>query len=87
MIDTQKLVEGSGLSLNKVRKAVKWLIDQKKIQAKTGFGNKKTVWLPPKSSKQQIDLKAYLSGELPSESYSHFDPAEDEPTEVYPHEE
>ena len=87
VIDTKKFVEGSGLSLNKVRKAVKWLIDHKKIKAKTGFGNKRTVWLPPKINKNQVDLKAYLSEELPTESYSHFDPAKDEPTEVYPHKE
>jgi hypothetical protein len=80
IIDTQKMVEGSGLSLNQVRKAVKWLIDHKKIEAKTGFGNKRTVWMPPNTSTS-------LSSELPTESYSHFDPAEDEPTEVHPHKE
>jgi hypothetical protein len=87
VIDTQKLVEGSGLSVNKVRKAVKWLIDNKKIESQIGFGNKRTVWLPPNTNKRQIDMKAYLTGQLPTESYTHFGPAEDEPTEIYPHEE
>jgi hypothetical protein len=86
LLDYKKLADGSGLSLSQVRKAVKWLIKNKKIEAKSVFGNKKNVWLPPDSAKKIADLETYLKGELPTESYSHFDPSEDEPTEKYPHE-
>ncbi len=44
-LDYSKLVEGSGLSIGKVRGAVKWLIANKKIEARKVFGNKTIVKL------------------------------------------
>jgi hypothetical protein len=77
MLDTAKLVEGSGLSLGQVRRAVKWLIDNKKIEAKKVFGNKREVSIPANAIMEEADV--------PTESYHHFDPADDEPTERFPH--
>src|SRR5665213_2589561 len=51
-LDYKKLAEGSGLSIGKVRKAVKWLIENRKIGAKSIFGNKRQVWVPPTSAVQ-----------------------------------
>jgi hypothetical protein len=86
LLDYQKLADGSGLSSSQVRKAVKWLIKNKKIVAERAFGNKKRVWLPPNSAQKVADLEAYLKGELPTESYPHFDPSEDEDSESNLHE-
>jgi hypothetical protein len=70
LLDYSKLAEGSGLPISKVRKAVKWLIDNRKIAARSVFGNKKQVWVPPTSAARQAEE------ELPSESYPHT-PEED----------
>jgi hypothetical protein len=68
LLDYEKLVEGSGLTLSKVRKAVRWLIENKKIDAKRGFGGKYRVKLPPNQVEQPGDLEAYLRGEPATES-------------------
>jgi len=78
LLDYAKLAEGSGLSVNKVRKAVKWLIDNKKIEARKVFGNKRRVRLP-------AEAEELRGQELPTESYFHVEPAGDDPTESYPH--
>jgi DNA-binding HxlR family transcriptional regulator len=75
VLDYEKLVEGSGLTLSKVRKAVRWLIENKKIDAKRGFGSKYRVKLPPNQVEQPGDLGAYLRGEPATES---FHPTSDE---------
>jgi ribosomal protein L19E len=85
VIDTQKLSEGSGLSIGKVRQAIAWLITKKKIQAKEVFGNKKQAWLPIDNRTHPVNSNGDLTEQLPTESYPHFDPPEDEPTEIYPH--
>jgi hypothetical protein len=63
LLDNSKLVEGSGLSIGKVRKAVRWLIENKKIVPRNVFGNKIMVKLPPNQVEQPGDLEAYLRGE------------------------
>ncbi len=78
LLDYAKLAEGSGLSINKVRKAVRWLIEKKKIEARKVFGNKRRVKLPADTIPKPGDLKSY-SGELPTESYPHSS-AEEDPT-------
>jgi hypothetical protein len=80
LLDYAKMAEGSGLSINKVRKAVKWLIDKKEIEARKVFGNKRRVKLPADTIPKPGDLKPYISGELPTESYPHTSAKED-PTE------
>ena len=75
VLDYEKLVEESGLTLSKVRKAVRWLIENKKIDAKRGFGSKYRVKLPPNQVEQPGDLGAYLRGEPATES---FHPTSDE---------
>ena len=45
-LDTQKLVEGSGLTPYAIRRGVKWLKDNKRIETRKKFGNKLQVWLP-----------------------------------------
>ena len=75
LLDYQKLAEGSGLSLSKIRKAVNWLIDNKKIEAKNVFGNKRLVWLPS-------DTTVTPAGdELLTESYPHAATEGEDPTE------
>jgi hypothetical protein len=54
-LDYAKLAEGSGLSISKVRKAVKWLIENRKIDAKNIFGNKRQVWVPTTSAAEPAD--------------------------------
>ncbi len=78
LLNYQKLSEGSGLSIAKVRKAVAWLIKNKKIEAKGVFGNKKSVSLPEGTVKRIVDLKAYLTTELPTESHPHVGDDEDQ---------
>ena len=56
---------------------MKWLIDNEKIKAKKVFGNKRLVSLPANVIMQD--------GDIPTESYHHFGPADDEPTEGFPH--
>ena len=86
LLNYTKLVEGSGLTLSKVRKAVRWLIDHKKIEAKKVFGNKVLVSLPTNILIHPDDWESYLSDDLPTESFPHFEPGEEElPTESYPH--
>jgi len=81
LLNYQKLADGSGLSLAKVRKAVAWLIKNKKIEAKKVFGNKIEVSVPPAHSHiSPADLDAFLAGELPTESYPHAG-QEDDKTE------
>lgn len=70
-LDYAKLAEGSGLSIGKVRKAVKWLIENGKIDAKNIFGNKRQVWVPPNRGVRAADVESHSSEELPSESYPH----------------
>jgi hypothetical protein len=77
LLDYKKLAEGSGLSLSKVRKGVKWLIDKGLIDAKNVFGNKRLVSLPSEDDVKPTDLESYLSEQLPTESYPHVDPEED----------
>jgi hypothetical protein len=84
-LNTQKLVEGSGLSIGKVRKAVNWLIKNKWIVARKTFGNKLIVSLFRNHRLNPAELKAYLTHQQPTESYPHFDQTEDEPTERNPH--
>jgi hypothetical protein len=79
VLDYAKLVEGSGLPINQVRKAVKWLIEHKKFEAKSVFGNKKKVWLPPNPGIPTTDSQSDLAHELPTESYPHT--PEEDPTE------
>jgi DNA-binding HxlR family transcriptional regulator len=83
LLDYTKLAEGSGLTIGKIRKAVRWLIEKKKIQAKSVFGNKRVVSLPADTLVQPVDLRGYSADELPTESYPHGNPGEDEPTECY----
>jgi len=83
LLDYTKLAEGSGLSIGKIRKAVRWLIENKKIEAKSVFGNKRIVSLPADTLVQPGDLKSYFADELPTESYPHGNPGEDEPTESH----
>jgi len=45
-LDTQKLAEGSGLTPYAIRRGVKWLKDNKRIETRKKFGNKLEVWLP-----------------------------------------
>ena len=78
-LDYAKLAEGSGLSISKVRKAVKWLIENRKIDAKNIFGNKRQVWVPTTSAAEPAD------DELPTESYPHTGNEGEPPTESYPH--
>ena len=86
LLNYTKLVEGSGLTLSKVRKAVRWLIDHKKIVAKKVFGNKFLVSLPANILIHPADWESYLSDDLPTECFHHFEPGEEElPTESYPH--
>jgi hypothetical protein len=85
LLDYQKLSEGSGLTIRKVRKAVRWLIDNEKVVAKKVFGNKQLVSLPPDTVVQPADLESYFSQELPTECFPHADPAEEPPTECFPH--
>jgi hypothetical protein len=83
LLDYTKLAEGTGLSIGKIRKAVRWLIENKKIEAKSVFGNKRIVGLPADTLVQPGDLKSYFADELPTESYPHGNPGEDEPTESH----
>jgi len=46
LLDTQKLAEGSGLTPYAIRRGVKWLKDNKRIEFRKKFGNKLEVWLP-----------------------------------------
>ena len=87
LLDNAKLVEGTGLSLRAIRRAVKWLIDNKKIVAKTVFGNKKLVSLPASMEVKPRELKDYFDNALPTESYweEHALPKDDLPTEYYEH--
>jgi hypothetical protein len=85
LLDYAKLAEGSGLSIGKVRKAVRWLIEHKKIEARNVFGNKRVVSLPADTLVQPGDLKSYFADELPTECYPHGNPGEDEPTECHEH--
>ena len=78
LLDYAKLAAGSGLTIYQVRRAVRWLIVQKMIEAKTGFGNKRLVRLPANAPVNPADL--------PSESFLHEPPEQDDPTECYPHE-
>ena len=83
LLDNAKLVEGTGLSIRSIRRGVKWLIDHKKIMAKTTLGNKKLVSFPSDMMVKPVDLDGYFSTDLPSECY---DQSQDElPTESYPH--
>ena len=83
LLDNAKLVEGTGLSIRSIRRAVKWLIDNKKIMSKITMGNKKLVSFPFDMVVKPYDLEGYLSSDLPSECY---DQSQDElPTESYPH--
>ena len=84
-LDTAKLVEGLGLSVSKVRKAVAWPIEKKHIEARAVFGNKRTVKLPTAKIPKPGEVAAYLEGELPTECYPHLDQFEEEPTEANPH--
>lgn len=45
-LDTQKLTEGSGMTAYAIRRGVKWLKDNKRIETRKKFGNKLEVWLP-----------------------------------------
>jgi hypothetical protein len=64
LLDYSKLAEGSGLSIDKVRKAVAWLVKNKRIEVKEVFGNKRQVWLPANTLLEPPD-------ELPTESFPH----------------
>jgi hypothetical protein len=79
VLDYAKLADGSGLSIGEVRKAVKWLIEHKKFEAKNVFGNKKKVWLPPNPGIPTTDPQSDLAHELPTESFPHA--PEEDPTE------
>ena len=79
------MAEGTGLSIGKVRKAVRWLIEKKKIVARSVFGNKRVVSLPADTLVQPCDLQSYFAVELPTECYPHGNPGQDEPTECYGH--
>jgi hypothetical protein len=85
LLDYTKLAEGSGLSISKVRKAVRWLIKNKKIKVQEVFGNKRMVSLASDTLVQPADIESYFSQELPTESYPHAEPESDDPTECYPH--
>jgi hypothetical protein len=58
---------------------VKWLIENRKIDAKNIFGNKRQVWVPTTSAAEPAD------DELPTESYPHTGNEGEPPTESYPH--
>jgi len=45
-LDTGKLAEGSGLTPYAIRRGIKWLKDNKRIETRKKFGNKLEVWLP-----------------------------------------
>lgn len=83
LLDYELLAEGTGLPTRKIRKAVKWLIDNKKIVAKKTFGNKKLVSLPESVVVKPWELKQYFAEELPTECYPHALPDNDLPTELY----
>jgi hypothetical protein len=85
LLDCAKLAEGSGLTLRQVRKGVKWLIENKKLEAKKLFGNKRLVRLPAATPLEGAKFESYSSLHLPTESFPHSPPPED-PTECYPHE-
>lgn len=67
VLDYEKLAEGSGLSIKQVRKAVKWLIENRRIEAAKVFGNKRKVWLPPNPGIPTTDTPQ----DLPTESFPH----------------
>lgn len=75
ILDTNKLKEGTGLTMHKVRSAINWLIHNKKIDAKKTFGNKWVVTLPKMNSLDQS----------PTESFLHEDADNELPTECFPH--
>lgn len=77
LLDYSKLAEGSGLSIGKVRKAVAWLIKNKKIEVANVFGNKKRVWLPRNPGIPTPEMPE----ELPTESFPHAGDDEDDKTE------
>jgi len=83
LLDYTKLSEGSGLSIGKVRKAVRWLIEHKKIEVQNVFGNKRLVRMAADALVPPGDLRSYFAIELPTESYPHGNPGEDEPTESH----
>ena len=83
LLDYGKLVDGSGLTLNRVRKAVAWLIKHKKLESKKLFGNKRLVSLPADTIIKPSDWESYFADQPPTESFLHWPP--DDPTE-YPHE-
>lgn len=83
-LDTKKLVEGTGLSIARVRRAVSWLIDNKMVKAKKVFGNKLEVSLPMEYVVAITDREAYFNDDPPTESYPH-DAPEEPPTESFKH--
>ena len=83
LLDYGKLVDGSGLTLIRVRKAVAWLIKNKKLESKKLFGNKRLVSLPADTIIKPSDWESYFADQPPTESFLHWPP--DDPTE-YPHE-
>jgi hypothetical protein len=78
LLDYEKLVEGTGLNIRKIRKAARWLIDNDKLVAKTTFGNKKLVSLPAAVMVKPWELQGYFNHDnLPTECYPHGMPEDD----------
>ncbi len=71
LLNYELLAEGSGLTLHKVRKAVRWLITNKILDEKKVFGNKRFVSLPADSPIKLTDLKLMHYIELPTECFPH----------------
>jgi len=71
MLNYELLAEGSGLTLRKVRKAVRWMIKKKLLEEKRVFGNKRFVSLPADTPIKLTDLKVSNYIEPPTESFPH----------------